>query len=614
MSNENIASLRNYFNNLINQQIEQNRFDQSRNKKFSDGPEQSGTKQQTTEADFSVLDNLSNLLGAAQSDGTDSKFILSIYKLVQSGANIENVVNLLASLANDTGDLLYTRTGGDDPNLTAQNRIKYLAGDLEDFINQATKIAQCGKDINKYIDSITNVFNHGDYDDIRKVISATDSILDGNHDLNKFLNFVDNATNNQINEMEVNLFSIQTMTDYGASLDTALKVMNNMVIKDMEGRKNMSELNAVTHEAMKAGCSLPKLFEDMAESGNSKNFMDKWLADRGMKIISLLDNKKYDRIEGIDNKKDMVIHQGEKAALCAQAMSSTDGILPASVLFWSSVQTGSMAKGSNYLDLSKLKAGVYDIFVKVGGYAGGTDTAKRRVVVLAKEGNENNGLGDTNDDDNTEKGIDFSNPGHEDDFPEEEGLDNRPFSEKDYKKRRDELFRKICMDVMGKDNNSVDLDSSQLEQFVDMLNKLNAQNEKSGSWQEKLAELEKNQELYRETVSQVRKQIAKETEDKKLRNKKIIKEDEDNAKEFQDFLFKQELLKENNGLGDTKDQDNPVKGTDESNPGKKSDEKTPVPVTEHKANQPVINTENTNDKPKETKNNSSKVVEHIKII
>lgn len=77
------------------------------------------------------------------------------------------------------------------------------------------------------------------------------------------------------------------------------------------------------------------------------------------------------------------------------------------------MQTGAISQGSSYLDLSKLGPGTYDIYVKIGPGYGGTDTATKRVIILPKDSiNGNNGLGDTNDGDNTVKFEDSSNPAH----------------------------------------------------------------------------------------------------------------------------------------------------------------------------------------------------------
>jgi len=95
----------------------------------------------------------------------------------------------------------------------------------------------------------------------------------------------------------------------------------------------------------------------------------------------------FDRIERIDGEP-MVIKKGEKVALFAQAISTQHGLLPESVLYWSSKEKGAMAQGTSYLDLSKLGVGVHHIAVKIGGYGGGTDTAIKTVIVEPAEGQE----------------------------------------------------------------------------------------------------------------------------------------------------------------------------------------------------------------------------------
>lgn len=385
-----VGSYLNYFNNLVNNQIVQNR---NNNAVSNTQQSQSETKQGTTTAEelspalSSALSSLAGLLNSAKTQGANNNAMTSqVGKLIESGVDVEKLDAAMEAIATQDGDdLLYTRTNANDADITSQNKQVVLNADMQAFLNQASMLAARGEDVNRYLDSVSKVMAKGDYDDLRRFISVTNTVVATNQSLEKFYDFSDEVLDKRHYDHESNIFSVQTLLGYGAKLDTALKIMKQMENTGLEGRNNMVDLNRVIIDARNKGAYLPLVFNKMAESGDTRGFMDAYMKSQGMKTTAP-DFNKFDRIERIDGE-DMVIHQGESAALFAQAISSAEGLLPESVLHWSSVQTGAISKGSSYLDLSKLGPGVYDIYVKIGPETGlkGSDTAKKRVVVLPKD-------------------------------------------------------------------------------------------------------------------------------------------------------------------------------------------------------------------------------------
>lgn len=411
-----VSNYLNYFNNLVNNQIAQNRnTSAANNTSQTDEPKKgTNTTEELSPELSSALNSLAGLLSTAKSQNDNTGVVSQVSKLLNAGANIENLASVMDSIDAQNGDdLLYTRTQANDPNITNQNKQVVIGADMQAFLNQANKLAVLGQDVNKYIDAVGKVMEKGDYDDLRRFISVVDTTVARGQNLNSLYQFSDEVMDKRHYDHESNMFSVQTMMLYGTSLENALKIMKNMENTGLEGRNNMVDLNRVIIDARNEGVYVPYLLNEMAKSGDSRAFMNAYMASQGMQTTAP-DFTKFDRIERIDGE-DMVIKQGESAALFAQAISSADGLLPESVLHWSSVQTGAISKGSSYLDLSKLPPGTYDIYVKIGPGYGGTDTAKKRVTVLANDdttGHNNNGLGDTKDDDNGVKFEDSSNPGH----------------------------------------------------------------------------------------------------------------------------------------------------------------------------------------------------------
>lgn len=376
----------NYFNNLVNNKIVQNKKNTSISNSSNDTQKTESSSSEDIYPELnSALSSLAGLLSSSQtqSSSPNSQTTSIVTKLVESGADIQKLNSAMLSISGDTEDLLYTRTSSKDPNITDMNKMAIFGADMKSFLKQASDISKRGDDINGYLDTVTKVLEKGDYDDLRRLISVTDTVLRTNQPLKDFFKFTSEVLNKRSYDMESNIFSVQTMLGYGARLDTALSVMKNMETTNLEGRNNLVDLNRTIIDAKNKGLYLPYLFNKMSESGDTRGFMDAYMKANNMKSTAP-DFNKFKRIERIDGE-DMVIHQGESAALFGQAISSRDGLLPESVLHWSSVQTGAMSQGSSYMDLSKLEPGVYDMYVKIGPGYGGTDTAKKRVVVLPKD-------------------------------------------------------------------------------------------------------------------------------------------------------------------------------------------------------------------------------------
>lgn len=587
----NVDVTRNFVNSLINQQIAE--------KKFGDALKQNSLALQKMAAlnakpneDSSLFDELSQVLDKAQYEEplcTDPNLLNAVDKLINSGVNANIIANLLVSLSGDTDDILYTRTDSYDPNITLQNKMKFMGGDLYSFLNQVELVNSLGYDVNAYVETATNVFSQSDYDDFRRFIDLTGTILKNRQDPSGFFDFANKVAQNSPETMESNFFTIQTLLTYNPDIEKAVRIMNNMVTDtSLTGRENMAKVNAFIVACYKKGYDANFLIDQMADSGNTIGFINSWAALHGMRFVNTRHDTGFDRIEGIDTRKAMVIKQGENAALFAQAVSSTDGVIDAKYLYWSSVQTGALSNGSNYLDLSKLPPGEYDIFVKVGNYGNGTDTARRKVIILANDDNsakENNGLGDMKDSDNTSKGIDLSNPGHnKDDLSEPEHNSKiipppftppltpplPPVKQSSPEDLKAEKIREMYSDFMS-ENQEKDFFNGPLtlEKFVDLLNKVTSKKEEGGedNWLDKIFEAERNSELYRKALLEIIKYINKQLDNKAELTEENNKKELEEKKLFQEYLNLVNVIKENNGLGDQKDSDNIIKGIDASNPG-----------------------------------------------
>ncbi len=390
MNSENLST-KNYFNNFLNNKLVQtksnNDLKQSTNKPLENTNSTNKVVKKTN--DDSLLNNLSNVLAKTQNDSQEQDILYTINKLLSSGVSIDSIANLLTSLSQDKGDILYTRTSGEDPYITLQNKIKYIGGDLKAFLAQALKVSEKGFDINKYVNTVSKIVDKGDYDDLRRFIDVANQSLDCNYNIDDLSQYTSDVVDEDPENIEINMFSIQTLFEHGANLDDSIEILRNTDTADYTGKQNMTILDTLLVKAQESGEDMESMISNMAKSGDTIWFLNEWASQNNLKIIKpKLSNEKYKKIELIDKKKDLIIHQGDSVALFAKAISSKTGIMNDSVLNWSTVQKGAIpsANGSSYLDLSKLDKGCYDIFVKIANDGTeGTDTGKRRVIVIGKD-------------------------------------------------------------------------------------------------------------------------------------------------------------------------------------------------------------------------------------
>lgn len=380
-----VDSFKQYFQSLVNQQVAQTSFNSSLNKRPKNiEPEINNNQSNSTSSDKSSLDGLFSLLNNNLENNSEDKITEIINKLISSGASSDSISDLLSSLVSNGDDLIYTRTNSDDIYLNLENSMKYIGGDLNSFIDQAKKISNTGEDISNYVSVVSKILKKGDYDDLRRFIEVTDDSINNNYDLKELFRFADKISTKYSDNIEPLLYGLQTLFAYNADLEQSLKILENMKEKGEAGRKNVAEINAFLVALKNAGYETSNVIDSMAESGNSILFLDKLAEKYGFRKIEPELNTNFKKIEGLDVKKTLVMKKGESVALHAEAMSTEDGKLSPELLFWSSVQTGEMADGTNYLDLSKLDAGEYDIYVKIGGGYPCTDTAKRKVRILGE--------------------------------------------------------------------------------------------------------------------------------------------------------------------------------------------------------------------------------------
>jgi len=389
----NISSYMSFFNSLISNQISQNQFTNYLNQTSNQTSTQSPTNYEETlpPALSAALSSLASTLNAAKSTGyslpiNNASVAYTVNSLVNAGADAEKMADLIGRLAGNTGgNILFNHTGGSDHSINIQNRVQISGTYLQSFLNQANQLAMKGKDVNAYMDASAAVLAKADDDDFKRFVNVTNTVLARGEDLQKFYDFTVDIMNRRSYDMESNIFSVQNLMNYGISLDSSVTIMKNMVTTNLEGRNNLVDLSRVIVDARNKGAYMPYFLQQMANSGDTRGFLNAYMDANGLESKAP-DFSKFARIERIDGE-DMVIEEGESAAIFAQAISSQHGLLGENVLYWSSLQTGAMSNGSSYLDLSKLQAGTYDIYVKIGGYGGGTDTAKKRVIVKPKEAN-----------------------------------------------------------------------------------------------------------------------------------------------------------------------------------------------------------------------------------
>lgn len=303
-----------------------------------------------------------------------------------SNEDLERGVNFFQALFNHE-KMAFTQQSNGDAFLNSQNAQLLSGADLNKFLQTAYYVSVSGYDIGKFLDNSTKVLTKGDYDDFRRFLDVTDMALYKNEDMDKFFDFGNQLLETAPQDYEGNLFQAYTVMAHGGRVADYIDIANNLQVTGAGGRNNIVDLTRITIDFKNAGGYTPALFNMLAtearEGGNVRALMDEYMTDRGM-AHSGPDYSRFDRIDRIDGSP-MVIKQGEKAALFAQALSSASGLLPESVLAWSSKETGALAQGTSHLDLSTLPPGTYQIAVKIVGYRG-TDTALKTVVVEPADG------------------------------------------------------------------------------------------------------------------------------------------------------------------------------------------------------------------------------------
>lgn len=297
---------------------------------------------------------------------------------------LEKGINFFQALFGQRGDRVFAQQNNSDVYLNSTNTAQVTGADLDKFLQTAYYTLTAGYDVGKFLDHATKVLNQGDYDDFRRFLSVTDMVLYKGDDLETFFNFGDKMLDDSHHDFEGNLFQIYTTLAYGGTVQNYVDIASGLNVTEQEGRNNLVDLTRITVDAYKKGANMPTVFNALAteakrDGGDVRAMMDQYMTEQGMPPTGP-DYSKFDRIERIDGDT-MYVKQGESAALFAQAVSSREGLLPESVLYWSSDETGALSHGSSYLDLSKLPPGTYHIGVKIGNYAGGTDTAFKTVVI-----------------------------------------------------------------------------------------------------------------------------------------------------------------------------------------------------------------------------------------
>jgi hypothetical protein len=310
-----------------------------------------------------------------------------------SSEDIQKGITFFQALFAPNDDTVFAQSNNFDVYYNNSNIRTVFGADLDSFLNLAYHVDNKGQDFGKFLDASTEVLQKGDYDDFRRFLQVGGFVLLQGESLEKFYDFGSKILNQSPNDYEGNAFQVYMTLAHGGKLQEYIDIADNLETTGFEGRNNLVDLTRMIVDFRNQGAYTPYLFQSMAAVANSggdvRDYMNKYMLERGM-MSTKPDPRasKYARIERIDGEP-MTIKQGESAALFAQAVSTRDGLLPESVLFWSSKEEGPMAQGSSYLDLSKLGVGVHHITVKIGNYAGGTDTAIKTVIVEAAEGHEN---------------------------------------------------------------------------------------------------------------------------------------------------------------------------------------------------------------------------------
>jgi len=341
-----------------------------------------------------------------------------INQLGLTGTNKALVADLLTMINNrGKDDRLFYQPANKDNFFNSVNSIIVNNGDLKVFVDATKLIISKGQNLEKFLDMTATVSQKGDYDDLRRFFNVLNTMVYKGVDLDKYYAFGKDILNKNSYDFESNVFSLQTFVSYGGKIDDFIDIAKNLPTTFLAGRNNLVDLHRIIIDFRNKGGYLPVLFNSLANEarkpdGDVRGYMNTYMKMNGLKDTSP-DFNKFDRIERIDGP-DMVIKQGESAALFGQAISNVDGLLPESVLYWSSIEDGNLSHGSSYLDLSKLSVGVHHIAVKIGGYwRGGTDTAIKTVIVLPPDAQEENTkVHDDNGHGNDIDGHDESNPGN----------------------------------------------------------------------------------------------------------------------------------------------------------------------------------------------------------
>lgn len=305
-----------------------------------------------------------------------------------SPEDLQRGVSFFQALFNPRGDNLFSQQNNGDLYLNASNSQNLSGADLNKFLQTAYYVMSSGSDVGKFLDESTNVLQKGDYDDFRRFLSVADMMMYKGEDMDAYLDFSHQVLEQSNHDFESNLFQLYMVVGYGGRMQDYIDIANNLQTTGAAGRNNLVDMTRIIVDFRDKQSFVPALIRAMAneanDGGDVRQFMDDYMEVNGMAHTGP-DFSKFDRIERIDGDV-MEITQGESAALFAQAVSTRDGLLPESVLYWSSKETGAMSNGSSYLDLSKLQAGTYHIAVKIGGYGLGTDTAIKTVVVKNADG------------------------------------------------------------------------------------------------------------------------------------------------------------------------------------------------------------------------------------
>lgn len=301
--------------------------------------------------------------------------------LANAGTNVPQTI--LDQVKQYGDQRLFFQAHNTDSFLTAANSILVEGGDLGLFLQTALQVRNVG-DLDKFYRAVSNVMQKGDYDDLRRFLNVTGTVMRRGENLETWYAFSNQVLNEAPDDYEGVIFAAQTTMSYGASLADFKAMHAKLDMHGFEGRNNLVDLNRVTIAARKANLDVAAVLRLMAQEMQYEQD-GRAIIDEMMQIFRLQDTRPdfnlFARIERLDSGP-MTITQGESAALFCQAISSRDGLLPAYMTCWSSEELGEMGRG-NYMDLSKLPPGTYHFVAKIDG---GGDTAIKTVIVEPRDG------------------------------------------------------------------------------------------------------------------------------------------------------------------------------------------------------------------------------------